>query len=41
MVTLDEVLSLVNPRGAIMEKIWLLGAFISLENAFVADRKML
>ena len=36
MVTLGEVLSLAIPRGAIMEKVWLLWVFRSLENAFAA-----
>ena len=43
MVTLGEVLSLVTPRGAIMEKIELLWVSRSLENAFatIVDLKML
>ena len=43
MVTLDEVLGLATPRGAIMGKIWLLWVFRLLENAFatIADLKML
>ena len=36
MVMLGEVLCLATPRGAIMEKPWLLWVFRLLENAFAA-----